>query len=368
MTIKRREFIKSAAASAVGVVGAGVVAAPAVAQTMPEIRWRLTSSFPKSLDTIYGAAETFAKAVAEATDGKFQIQCFAGGEIVPPLQALDAVQNNTVEACHTFMNYNWGKDPTFAFGTAVPFGLNSRQMNSWFYHGGGNQLIDEFLADYGAVGFPAGNTGTQMGGWFRKEIKTVADFKGLKMRIGGFAGLPLSKLGVVPQVIAGGDIYPSIENGTLDAAEWVGPYDDEKLGFNKVAPIYHYPGWWEGGAALHLLISRQKFAELPKHYQSIVRSAAALANVDAQAKYDFQNPQAIQRLVKAGTQLRPFTPDVMEACFKASNEVYAEQSAKNAKFKKMHDAYMSYRNDQYRWWQIGEFNYDNFMVRNWSRG
>jgi TRAP-type mannitol/chloroaromatic compound transport system substrate-binding protein len=368
MTIKRREFIKSAAASAVGVVGAGAIAAPAVAQSMPEIRWRLTSSFPKSLDTIYGAAETFAKAVAEATDGKFQIQCFAGGEIVPPLQALDAVQNNTVEACHTCMYYYWGKDPTFAFGTAVPFGLNARQMNSWFYHGGGNQLIDEFLADYGAVGFPAGNTGTQMGGWFRKEIRTVADLKGLKMRIGGFAGSVLTKLGVVPQLIAGGDIYPSLEKGTIDAAEWVGPYDDEKLGFNKVAPIYHYPGWWEGGAALHLLISRQKFAELPKHYQSIVRSAAALANADAQAKYDFQNPQAIQKLVKAGTQLRPFSPEVMEACFKAANEVYAEQSAKNAKFKKMHDAYMSYRTDQYRWWQIAEFNYDNFMVRNWSRG
>ena len=262
--------------------------------------------------------------MSEATDGKFQIQVFAGGEIVPALQAMDAVQNGTVEACHTCMYYYWGKDPTFAFGTAVPFGLNSRQMNAWFYHGGGNQLIDEFLADYGSVGLPCGNTGTQMGGWFRREIKTPADLRGLKMRIGGYAGTVLQKLGVVPQLIAGGDIYPSLEKGTIDAAEWVGPYDDEKLGFQKVAPIYHFPGWWEGGAALHLLISQQKFNELPKQYQSIVRSAAALANVDCQAKYDAQNPAAIKRLVGSGTQLRPFSQEVLEACFKASNEVYAE--------------------------------------------
>jgi TRAP-type mannitol/chloroaromatic compound transport system substrate-binding protein len=363
--IRRREFFKTAAAGA----AATAIAAPAIAQSAPEIRWRLTSSFPKSLDTIFGAAETFSRAVSEATDGKFQIQVFAGGEIVPPLQALDAVQNGTVEACHTCMYYYWGKDATFAFGTAVPFGLNSRQMNAWFYHGGGNQLIDEFLTDYACVGFPAGNTGTQMGGWFRREIRTPADFRGLKMRIGGFAGVALQKLGVVPQLIPGGDIYPSLEKGTIDAAEWVGPYDDEKLGFNKVAPIYHFPGWWEGGAALHLLISRQKFNELPKGYQSIVRTAAALANVDCQAKYDAQNPTAIKRLQAAGTQFRPFSNDVLEACFKAANEVYAENSAKNAKFKKMHDAYMSFRNDQYQWWQVAEFNYDQFMVRQrvWTR-
>ena len=359
MKIRRREFFRVAAAGA----AATTIAAPAIAQSAPEIRWRLTSSFPKSLDTIFGAAETFARAVSEATDGKFQIQVFAGGEIVPPLQALDAVQNGTVEACHTCMYYYWGKDPTFAFGTAVPFGLNSRQMNAWFYHGGGNQLIDEFLGDYASVGFPCGNTGTQMGGWFRREIRTPADFRGLKMRIGGYAGIVLQKLGVVPQLIPGGDIYPALEKGTIDAAEWVGPYDDEKLGFNKVAPIYHFPGWWEGGAALHLLLSRQKFNELPKHYQSIVRSAAALANVDCQAKYDAQNPAAIKRLVGAGTQLRPFSNDVLEACFKASNEVYAENTAKNPKFKKMHDAYMAFRSDQYQWWRVAEFNYDNFMVR-----
>ena len=359
MTMKRRQFLKAATAGAAG----SAVAMPAIAQSAPEIRWRLTSSFPKSLDTIYGAAETFSRMVAEMTDNRFQVQSFAGGEIVPALQALDAVQNGTVEACHTAMYYYWGKDPTFAFGTAVPFGLNSRQEDAWMYHGGGIDLFNEFLKDYNVYGLPGGNTGCQMGGWFRKEIRTVADLNGLKFRIGGFAGAVLQKLGVVPQVIAGGDIYPALEKGTIDAAEWVGPYDDEKLGFNKVAPVYHYPGWWEGGAMLHFGFSQAKFNELPKAYKAVVQQAAMAANKDMQAKYDANNPAALKRLVQAGTQLKPFPQEVMQACFKAANELYAETSAKNAKFKKVHDAYMAFRNDQYLWWQVAEYNYDNFMIR-----
>ena len=214
-----------------------------------------------------------------------------------------------VEACHTCCYYYWGKDPTFAFGTAVPFGLNSRQGNAWMYHGGGIDLMNDFLKDYNVFALPAGNTGTQMGGWFRKEINTPDDFKGLKMRIGGFAGTVLQKLGVVPQVIPGGDIYPALEKGTIDAAEWVGPYDDAKLGFNKVAPFYYFPGWWEGGAFLHLGFNSEKWNSLPKTYQSIVKTAAALANVDCQAKYDAQNPTALKTLVGEGTKLRAVPAD-----------------------------------------------------------
>jgi TRAP-type mannitol/chloroaromatic compound transport system substrate-binding protein len=364
MTMKRRQFIKAAGLGAMG----AAVAAPAIAQSAPEVKWRLASSFPRSLDTIYGAAEIISKYVAEATDNKFQIQVFAGGEIVPPLQALDAVQNGTVEACHTCLYYYWGKDPTFAFGTAVPFGMNSRQENAWMYYGGGTDLMNEFLASYGVNNFAAGNTGTQMGGWFRKEVKSVADLNGLKMRIGGFGGSVLQKLGAVPQQIAGGDIYPSLEKGTIDAAEWVGPYDDEKLGFQKVAPFYYYPGWWEGGAMLNLNTNLEKYNQLPKSYQAILKAAAATANVETQAKYDTNNPLALKRLVAAGTRLRPFPQDVMEACWKAANEVYGEMSAKNPKFKKVHDAYMAFRNDQYLWWQVGEFNYDNFMIRQRAKG
>ena len=249
--MKRREFIKTAGA---GLAASAAIAAPAIAQSMPEIKWRLTSSFPKSLDTLWGSSETFAKYVAEATDNKFQISTFAAGEIVPALQALDAVSNNTVECCHTAAYYYVGKDPTFPLFCAVPFGLNTRQQNAWFYDGGAQKLMDEFTKKFNIVSLLGGNTGAQMGGWFRKEVKDVADLNGVKMRIAGLAGQVMAKLGVVPQQIAGGDIYPALEKGTVDAAEWVGPYDDEKLGFQKVAPYYYYPGWWEGGttAALHV--------------------------------------------------------------------------------------------------------------------
>lgn len=357
--MKRREFIKTAG---LGVAGAAV-AAPAIAQSMPEIKWRMTSSFPKSLDTIYGAAELFAKTVAEATDNKFQIQVFAGGEIVPALQAADAVSSGTVEMCHTCSYYYVGKDPTFAFGTAVPFGLNARMQNAWMYFGGGMDLLNEFYKKYNIYGLPAGNTGTQMGGWFRKEIKDVADLSGLKMRIAGIAGQVLAKLGTVPQQIGGGDIYPALEKGTIDAAEWVGPYDDEKLGFHRVAQYYYYPGWWEGGPMIHNFININKWNELPTAYKSIIRAASGQANEWMPAKYDSLNPAAIKRLVAGGAQLRPFSQPVLEACLKAANEVFAETSAKNADFKKIYDNMVAFRGDEYLWWQVAEYTFDTFQIR-----
>jgi TRAP-type mannitol/chloroaromatic compound transport system substrate-binding protein len=357
--MQRRNFLAATGAG----LAATAVAAPAIAQSTPEIKWRLTSSFPKSLDTIYGGAETVAKQVAEMTDNKFQIQVFAAGEIVPGLQALDAVSNNTVEMCHTVSYYYVGKDPTFAIAASVPFGMNARQQNAWLLQGGGHELFNEFYKKFNVYGIQTGNTGAQMGGWFRKEIKTVADLNGLKMRIGGIAGQVLQKLGVVPQQIAGGDIYPALEKGTIDGAEWVGPYDDEKLGFNKVAPFYYYPGWWEGGPAVHSFINLEKWNALPKAYQAALTNACAYSTNVMTAKYDVQNPQALRRLVGAGTQLRPYPQDVMEACFTATNELWAEIGSKNADFKKAIEAMQASRNDQYLWWQVAEFTYDAFMIR-----
>jgi len=362
--MKRRDFLKVSAAGA----AATAVASPAIAQSSPEIKWRLTSSFPKSLDTIYGGAEQVSKYVSEMTDNKFQIQVFAAGEVVPGLQALDATSNNTVEMCHTVSYYYVGKDPTFAIFASVPFGLNARQANSWWYQGGGEQLGNEFFKKFGVIGFPTGNTGTQMGGWFRKEIKTVADLSGLKMRIGGIAGQVLQKVGVVPQQLAGGDIYPALEKGTIDAAEWVGPYDDEKLGFAKVAKYYYYPGFWEGGPTVHSFVNLEKWNALPKNYQAILTNACANANTWMNARYDMQNPTALKRLVAGGTQLRPFTNEVLEACLKATNELWAEVSAKNPDFKKSIDAMQAYRSDQYLWWQVAEYTYDSFMIRSRTRG
>ena len=331
------------------------------------MKWRLTSSFPKSLDTIYGAAEVFSKAVAEMTDNKFQIQVFAAGEIVPGLQAMQAVRDGTVEACHTASYYYVGIDPTFAFGTAVPFGLNSRMQNAWQFQNGGMELMNQFYAKHNIHAIPAGNTGCQMGGWFRKEIKTVADLQGIKMRIGGFAGQVMSKLGVVPQQIGGGDIYPALEKGTIDGAEWVGPYDDEKLGFAKVAPYYYYPGFWEGGPTVHAFVNLEKWNALPKAYQAALTAACTYANTQMAARYDVVNPAALKRLVAAGTQLRPFPQDVMEASLKASNELYAEISAKNPDFKKAIDAMAAFRSDQYLWWQVAELSFDVFQVRTRAR-
>jgi TRAP-type mannitol/chloroaromatic compound transport system substrate-binding protein len=360
--MKRREFIKSAGLGAAA--GAAVLATQVKAQTSggPAVSWRLTSSFPKSLDTIYGGAEVIAKRVAAATNGKFTIKVFAAGEIVPGLQALDAVQNGTVECCHTAPYYYFGKDPTFAFSTAVPFGLNGRQQNAWMYHGGGLELMRDFFKDYNVINFPGGNTGTQMGGWYRKEIRTVADLKGLKFRVGGFAGQVLTKLGVVPQQIAGGDIYPALEKGTLDAAEWVGPYDDEKLGFYKVAKYYYYPGWWEGSAEVDLLVNVKAWEALPADYKAILESACYEANVDMVSKYDAANPAALKRLLGNGVKLLPFSNDIMAACYKAAHEVYEETSAKNPKFKKVYDAWKAFRSEQIQWFSIAENRFDNFMI------
>ena len=355
----RRSFLKSAAVAGASTTA---LAAPAIAQSQPEVKWRLTSSFPKSLDTIFGAAETFAKYVAEGTDNKFKIQVFAAGEVVPAQQAADAVSNGTVECAHTASYYFWGLDPTFAFGTAVPFGLNARQQNAWNYYGGGIALMNEFYDGHNIYGLPCGNTGAQMGGWFRKEINSVADLNGLKFRIGGFGGKVLAKLGVVPQQIPGGDIYPALEKGTIDATEWVGPYDDEKLGFQKVAPYYYYPGFWEGGAMLHLFFNKAKWAELPAPYKAVATAACQAANADMLAKYDYANPTAIRNLVAKGTQLRPFSQEIMQASYEAATATYAELNASNPKFKKIHDSVMAFRKDAYLWAQIPEYTFDAFMM------
>ncbi len=362
--MERRKFLKTAT---VGAAASTALAAPAIAQSMPEIRWRITSSFPKSLDTIYGGAETFSKTLSELSDGKFNVQVFAAGEIVPGLQAADAVTNGTVEACHTCSYYYVGKDPTFALGTSVPFGLNARQMNAWL-RSGGVQMLDEFYAKYNIVNFPCGNTGAQMGGWFRKEVKTVDDLKGVKMRIAGIAGQVMAKLGVVPQQIAGGDIYPSLEKGVIDAAEWIGPYDDHKLGFYQVAKNYYYPGWWEGGPCIHLFINKEKFEQLPPVYKAMVRAAATTANEVMLAKYDAQNPKALREIVGSGVSLRPYSREIMEAAYKASQELYAELYAKNEWFKKIHENQTAFRNEEVLWFRVAELPFDAFMAQMQSRG
>jgi len=354
--VERRSFLKKAAAG----VAATTVAAPAIAQSQPSIQWRLAASWPKSLDTLYGGAELVARRVGEITDGKFTIRAFAAGEIVPALQVLDAVQAGTVELGHTATYYYFGKDPTFALGTSVCFGMNTRQNNAWWHFGGGREAMEPLFREYGCVAIPAGNTGCQMGGWFRKEIKSVADLKGLKFRIGGMAGLILAKLGVVPQLIGGPDIYPALEKGTIDAAEWVGPYDDEKLGFNKVAQHYYYPGFWEGGPTLLTLVNEKKWNELPKSYQAALTAACGEANAWMPAKYDAQNPPALRRLIGSGTKIHPFPRSVLEAAEKASYELYEELKAKSKHWARVYPEWKKFRDEQYLWFRVAESTFDNY--------
>jgi TRAP-type mannitol/chloroaromatic compound transport system substrate-binding protein len=357
----RRSFIKKGAFAGAGAAAASALATPAIAQNA-KITWRLTSSFPKSLDTIFGGAQDIANHVSAATDGNFNIQIFAAGEIVPGLQAADAVSSGTVEMCHTCSYYYVGKDPTFAIGTAIPFGLNARLTNSWFYEGNGNTLLNEFYAKHNLYGMISGNTGVQMGGWFRKEINTIDDFKGVKMRIAGLAGKVVEKLGVVPQQIAGGDIYPALEKGTIDAAEWVGPYDDHKLGFQKVAKYYYYPAFWEGGPVIHSFVNLDKWNNLPKQYQAVLKDACSFANTNMMAKYDAKNPTAIKQLVSEGAVLRPFSQEILDACYKAALEVYAEISAVNPDFKKVYEDQVAFKREGYLWMQLAEYTFDTFMM------
>jgi TRAP-type mannitol/chloroaromatic compound transport system substrate-binding protein len=355
--MERRSFVHGAGLA--GVLAAGV--APAIVHAQANVRWRLASSFPKSLDTIFGAADEFAKQVSAMTGGKFQVSTHAGGELMPAFGVLDGVANGTVEAGHTAPYYFFGKDPTYALDCAIPFGLNSRQMTAWMYEGNGLKLTREFYAKSNIVNFPMGNTGAQMGGFFRKEIKSLADMKGLKFRVGGFGGKIIERIGGVPQNIPGGEIYQALEKGTIDAAEWVGPYDDFKLGLYKVAPFYHYPGWWEGGPQLSLYVNQKSYDSLSPEYKAIIENASAYAHVDMQAKYDGRNPGALKQLVAAGTKLHAFPKDVMDASFKAAQELYAELNASNPAWKKIYDDWANFRRDQNLWFRFTENRFDDFM-------
>ena len=357
--MKRRSFASTALA---GAVTAAALSAPAIAQAQPKIRWRLASSWPKNLDTIYAAAEQVSKRVHAATAGAFEISVHGPGELVPAFGVLDAVQGGTVECAHTASVFFFGKDPTFALDGQIPFGMNSRQMTAWMKDGGGLGLLREFYHDYGIVNFPCGNTGTQMGGFFRKEIKSLADIKGLKFRIGGFGGVMLERIGVVAQNIPGGEIYTSLEKGTIDAAEFIGPYDDEKLGLHKIAKFYHYPSYWDGCGQITMYVGVKAWEALPKEYQQIFEAACAEAHVDMQAKYDSRNPAALKRLVGAGVQLRPFPRDMADAAFKAAHELYAELSEKNPKWKKIYTSFAKFRDDAILWSRFSDGAFDNYMA------
>ena len=363
--MKRRQFIRSAALGATaGTVLAGCgtqgIDSPAVQTGTPTLRWRLASSFARSLDTIYGAAEVMSNRVGQLTDGRFTIHVNPAGEIVPAFEVLDSVQKGTVHMGHSAGYYYIGKNPAFAFDTTVPFGLTARQFNSWVYEGGGQEVLRELFADYGVLNYPGGNTGAQMGGWFNREINSLLDLNGLSMRIPGLGGRVMDRLGVTVQQIPGGEIYPALERGAIDAAEWVGPYDDEKLGFNQVASYYYYPGWWEPSANLSFFVNQEAMQSLPSSYQAALEAAMAEANQYMLTRYDALNPPAFQRILASGIELRPFPRDVMDAAYAASQDLLQEER-KDPVFARVYDSFLAWRGDSDEWIHTAEYEMLSYM-------
>ena len=367
--MKRRKFLGNVAISA---TTATVVTAcnqatnaPGVkADSLPNVRWKMVTSWPKSLDTIFGGAETICDRVEEMTGGRFTITPYAAGEIVPGLGVLDAVQNGTVQCGHTASYYYVGKNPALAFATSMPFGLTSQQQNAWLYYGGGLEAIQKIYADFNIINFPGGNTGAQMGGWFKREIKSVSDLNGLKMRIPGLGGKVMSRLGVNVQVLPGGEIFLALDRGAIDAAEWVGPYDDQKLGLNKAASFYYYPGWWEPGPTLDVLVNKSEWEKLPKEYQAIFKSAAKEANINMLAQYDTLNREALQNLLAGGTKLAPYSPEILRAAQKATFELFEENASKNASFKEVYEQWKKFREQIVQWNQINQLSFASFVATN----
>ena len=318
----------------------------------PRIRWNMATSWPESLDTIYGGAVALAARIGEMSDGRFEIKPYAAGELVPGLQVLDAVQNGSVECGHTASYYYIGKNPALALGTTLPFGLNAQQQNAWLYEGGGNEAMDRLFGDFGVLGFPAGNTGPQMGGWFKRQVKTVADLQGLKMRIPGLGGEVMASLGVNVQVLPGSEIFLALERGAIDAAEFVGPYDDEKLGLWKAAKYYYHPGLWEPGPTVHLLVNQRTWETLPTIYQDMLRTAASEVNLKMLARYDQRNGDALKRLVAGGTSLVPYSRDILEAAEQVSFEIYEDHAAKSQDFRQVYEPWSRFREDISRWDRI----------------
>ena len=321
----------------------------------PEIEWEMGTSWPLALDTIYGGAVDFAERVSALTGGRFRITPRAGGELVPGLEVLQNVQQDAIPIGHTASYYYVGLSPATAFSTALPFGLTYRQQNAWMYEGGGLELMQDFYADrFGIINFPAGNTGVQMGGWFNKEINSAADLEGLRMRIPGLGGRVMEGLGVTVQVLPGGEIFQALQTGAIDATEWVGPYDDTIMGFHQVASYYYYPGWWEPGPQLDVMIPLSRWNELPEEYQAIVEAAAYGANATMMARYDAKNPVALAEILESDIELRPFPDDVMQAAETAAFELFDEEAAGNADFATIFEEWKSFREAITGWHGLAE--------------
>lgn len=367
--MKRRQFARQAAIATASATlaactqkAAPTISSQAAVSENPMIRWRMATSWTKSIPIVFSGAEIIVQRVAEMTNGRFVITPYAADEIVSGLKVMDAVQAGTVECGHTLSYYYTQKNPALAFASTMPFGLTAYQQNAWMYEGGGLEALNQVYAAFGLIGFPAGNTGVQMGGWFNRQVNTVADLKGLKMRIPGLGGQVLAKLGVEVKLLAGGQIYAALEKGEIDAAEWQGPNDDENLGLDRVASFYYYPGWWEPGTNYAVLINLQEWNQLPQRYQQIFQAAAAEANLKVLAQYDMANSERLNQLLAKGTQLLPFSPEILKAAHKTAFEIYEELAIEHAEFKKIYQNWNEFRSQIHQWNRINELSFSSFAI------
>jgi TRAP-type mannitol/chloroaromatic compound transport system substrate-binding protein len=372
--VQRRSLVKFFSQAAIATTGIAVVGGCQAQQNnqsantqtdianLPTIRWQMATSWPPSLDTIFGGAQVLADRVKALTGGKFTIEPRAAGEIAPPLEVLNVVSQGAVQCGHSAGYYYIGKSPALAFGTAVPFGFTAQQQNAWLYEGGGLKQLQEIYAKkFNVIQFPAGNTGTQMGGWFRREVSTLKDLQGLKMRIPGLGGQVMAKLGVTVQTLGGGEIFQALQTGAIDASEWVGPYDDEKLGLNKIAKFYYYPGWWEPGATLEVQINLNEWNKLPPQYQEAIETAAYESNATMLARYEARNNEALQRLLSSGTQVRPYSEEILKAAEQEAFALYDGFAAKDADFKAVYEQWKQFRDRIYAWNKLNQGSFTNFV-------
>ncbi|MEB3282637.1 MAG: TRAP transporter substrate-binding protein [Lyngbya sp.] len=368
--IKRRTFLQHSTLTAVSTTALAACSRkpptpsePVSSPAQPFVRWRMATSWPKSLNLTFGAAEQLCQRVSRLTNGRFAITPYAAGEIVSGLEVLPAVEAGTVECGHTASYYYIDRVPALAFATTVPFGLNAQQQQAWLHSGEGLALMQNLYADFGVRNFPGGSTGAQMGGWFKREVNTLADLKGLKMRIPGLGGQVMGRLGMEVQVLLGNQIFDALDGNKLDAAEWVGPYDDEQLGLNRVAPFYYFPGWWEPGTTYEFQVNLAAWQKLPSQYQEAFEVAAAQANCQMLANYDAANGQALQRLLARGTKLREFSPEILQAAENVTFELYEEKASQDPTFKQIYQQWKAFRSQVYQWHRVNELGFVSFAFQ-----
>lgn len=368
--MKRRNLLTQSALGLVSAATLGSCHSQAQEESQPTtpatsssiVQWKMATSWPKSLQILFDSAELFCQQVSKMTNGNFVITPYPAGELAGGLDVLSAVQEGTVACGHTASYYYLNQSNALAFGTTLPFGLNAAQQNAWLYYGGGLDAMQSIYADFGIINFPGGNTGGQMGGWFKREVQTVKDFDGLKMRVPGLGGKILERLGVTISSLSGDQIFEALEAGNIDAAEWKNPHADETLGLNRVAPYYYYPGWWEPGTSYEFQVNLTEWHKLPTEYREIFKAAAADVNSKMLAQFNAVNGDVLNRLVLGGTGLLPFSKEILEASYKAAFELYEEIASTDTRFNEIYQPWKAFRSDIYQWNRVNELSFADFVM------